>query len=76
MARRKRTYDTIQDWMEATGTNTTELARLIGCKKSHMSLVLRKSRRCSLDLALRLSKVTGVSIETIAEWPSEYRKSA
>lgn len=60
--------------MAATGTNQRALARLVGCKQSHLSNVLSKSRRCSLQLALKLMRVTNVPIESIAEWPPEYEE--
>lgn len=58
--------------MDATGTNQTELARLVGIDQSHLCNILRKSRRCSLPVALKLARVTNVPIETIAEWPADY----
>lgn len=58
--------------MDATGTNQAELARLVGIDQSHLSNILRKSRRCSLPVALKLSQVTNVPIEIIAEWPGHY----
>jgi antitoxin component HigA of HigAB toxin-antitoxin module len=78
MARLKtrRAYRNLRDWMDATGTNQAELAKLAGIKPPHMSNILSKSRRCSLHLALKLSKLTNVPIEEIAAWPSEYEKSA
>lgn len=62
--------------MVATGTNQKKLAALIGIDQSHLSNVLSKSRRCSLDVALKLSRITNVPIEIIAAWPPEYEKSA
>lgn len=70
-----KSYPTIQAWMEATGTNQTELARRVGINQSHLSNILRRSRRASLYVALRLSKLTGVPIEVIAEWPHEYEEA-
>jgi len=60
--------------MVATGTNQRALAAKVGCKQSHLSNVLSKSRRCSLYLALRLMQVTNVPIENIAAWPPEYEE--
>jgi antitoxin component HigA of HigAB toxin-antitoxin module len=74
MPRNKRPYRTVQEWMAATGTNQCALARRVGCKQSHLSNVLSKSRRCSLYLALKLSQVTNVPIESIAGWPPEYEE--
>jgi len=71
----RRPYATVQAWQDATGTNNVRLAKQLGITESHLSNVLRKSRRCSLALALKLSKITNVPIETIAEWPSEYEET-
>ena len=70
----RRAFQSVQDWQVATGTNNARLARMLGCTESHLSNVLRKSRRCSLALALKLSKISHVPIETIAEWPPEYEE--
>ncbi len=72
----RRPFRSVREWQEATGTNNRRLAKLIGCKPAHLSNVLSKSRRCSLALALKLSHVTNVPIETIADWPPKYEKSA
>jgi len=75
MSKKRRAYPSVQAWMEATGTNQTVLASKIGCKQSHLSNVLRKSRRCSLYLGLRLSHLTNVPLENIVEWPPKYEES-
>lgn len=67
-------YKSVQAWQEATGTNNARLAKQLGCTESHLSNVLRKSRRCSLGLALKLSKIANVPVESIAEWPPEYEE--
>jgi antitoxin component HigA of HigAB toxin-antitoxin module len=74
--RTRRAYPTLQAWMDATGTNQQELARLVGIKQPHMCNILRKSRRCSLFIALKLSRITNVPIENIVEWPAEYGEVA
>jgi hypothetical protein len=62
--------------MEAKGVNGTRLLQLLKARrgrvlsKGHLSDVLRRSRRCSLGLALDLSAITGVSVEAIAKWPA------
>lgn len=62
-------YKSLQDWMERTGTNQTELGRRAGITKSHLSMILKGSRRCSLAKALVLSRITGVPVEKLAAWP-------
>jgi len=64
-----RPYASLQDWLERTGTNQSALAKLVGIKPPHMSMILKGSRRCSLMLALKLSHVTGVPVENLTEWP-------
>lgn len=61
--------------MDETGTNSQELARRVGISPQHMSNILRKSRRASLGVALKLSQITNVPIETIAEWPPKYEEA-
>lgn len=75
MAKRfRRAYPTVQAWMEATGTNQSELAKQLGISEPHLSNILSKSRRCSLYVALKITKVTNVPIESIVEWPASYEK--
>ena len=71
MAKNKndRPYASLQDWLERTGTNQAALAKLVGIKSPHMSMLLKGSRRCSIVLALKLSHVTGVPVENLVEWP-------
>jgi plasmid maintenance system antidote protein VapI len=64
----KRHYDSLHDWLERTGTPVQTLARLAGMDRTHLSRVLTHSRRCSLDAALRLHRVTGVPVEKLVEW--------
>lgn len=70
----RRAYPSVQAWMEATGTNQTRLAKQIGISEPHLSNILSKSRRCSLQVALKISKLTNVPIESLVEWPSSYEK--
>lgn len=74
--RTRRAYPSVQAWMDATGTNQVELAKLVGIQQSHLSNILRKSRRASLNVALKLSQITNVPIEIIAEWPAKYDGAA
>lgn len=76
MVRKNRlhTPQTIQEWMERTGTNGTQLLEMLrqrGCPMSagHLSNILKKSRRCSLVKAVVLSEITGVPVKNMIEWP-------
>lgn len=64
----KPVYSSLQDWMERTGTNQKQLARLARLSEPHLSRILTRSRRCSLDVALRLQHITGVPVENLVVW--------
>lgn len=53
--------------MDATYTTQEELAALLGISQSHLSNILRKARSCSAELAIRLSRITGVPLEIVLE---------
>lgn len=55
----------IRDLMRRRGLNITELAKLVGVERSHMSNILAGRRKPSIDLALRLSRVLGVTVNTL-----------
>lgn len=68
------TAETLNDWMERTGTSAAELGRLMSkmghpVSKTTLSLMLKGSRRVSLAKALALHAITGVSIESLTRWP-------
>jgi plasmid maintenance system antidote protein VapI len=71
----RRAYANVHDWMAATGTNQKELARRLAISEPHLSNILSKSRRCSLYVALKISKETNVPIESLVEWPASYEKA-
>lgn len=72
---KRRTYPSLQAWMEGTGTNGQKLAKLAGLDPTHLSMILSGSRRCSLEKALRLHEVTGVPVENLVRWLVRDRKS-
>jgi plasmid maintenance system antidote protein VapI len=72
---KRKPYATVQEWMERTGTSTDKLAKLARIDRSHLSKILSRSRRCSLEKALRLSMVTSVPVETLIRWMADGRDS-
>jgi len=69
MARRKRrSYRNLHDYLDRTGHTQRWLGRQVGIKDSHISDVLRGSRMCSLDVALDLSRLTGIPVEKLLPW--------
>lgn len=75
----KRTYKSLIDFMERTGTNHTRLLARVNEKLAAasrpplspqlFSMMLRGSRRCSRENAWALYVVTGVSMEELTRWP-------
>ena len=61
----KRPYENIHDWMERTGTNQTALAKMVRIRRSMLCKILSRQRRCSLENALKLAGISGVSVEKL-----------
>jgi transcriptional regulator with XRE-family HTH domain len=53
-------------WLEATGHTQKELAEMAGISQQHMANVIRKTRICSFAVALKLSRICNVPLESIA----------
>lgn len=73
--RTRKPPQTLQDWMERTGTSTSALARKAQISQPHMSRILTGSRRCSLEKAIRLFLVTGVPVQNLCRWPVHDHKA-
>ena len=71
----KARYKTLHDYLDRTGTNQTQLIRLVreqtGCTISPalLSMILRGSRRCSRWNAFAIHIVTGVPMDELTRWP-------
>ena len=68
-------YNSLQEYMERTGTSARRLLELVRAETGHIispamfSYILRGSRRCSRYNAFALHVVTGVPIDAMTEWP-------
>lgn len=62
---KKRPYADLWDYMERTGTSAVKLAQMTGIGEAHMRRICTRSRKCSLEKALILARVTGVSVENL-----------
>ncbi len=70
-------YETLQDYMEGTGTNATRLCELANAKlrgeqrmsRALFGMILSGARRCSGEKAWALHQITGVSMEELTRWP-------
>lgn len=65
--RSKRAFPTVQAWLAATGTSQQDLAKCLGISQSHLSNILGGNRRASAPLALAISQMTNVPIETLIQ---------
>jgi transcriptional regulator with XRE-family HTH domain len=52
-------------WLKQNGIKQVELARLLRCSEPTVSLILKGERLPSRSLARRISKTTGLSLETV-----------
>lgn len=75
MAKIKRAFPSVQAWMEATGTNQSELAQRLGVSQPHLCNVLSKTRKASLTLAFRISRLTNVPVEAIVDIDATFADS-
>lgn len=73
----KRPYESLNDWMERTGTNNTRLLAMVKDKTGHtispalLSMILKRSRRCSRFNAFALHMVTGLDMDILTQWKDE-----
>jgi len=68
----KRAPKSLHEWLDRTGRTQKWLAQQIGVTDAHISMLLRGSRRCSVEKAIRLSKLTGVAVENLVAWPRRH----
>lgn len=57
----------VRGWMARTGRTQASLASELGVSTSFLSSVINGHKRCSLDLALRLSQLSALPVSLIAE---------
>lgn len=63
--KRRIAYATLSDYLEAEGLQQQELAKRAQITEGHLSLILRGERTPSLPLALKLSKIANVPVESL-----------
>jgi transcriptional regulator with XRE-family HTH domain len=61
----RRPYATVQAWMDANGFSQLEASKRIGCSSSHLCNILRKHKRVSGRLAVRIAKAANVPLESL-----------
>lgn len=68
---RKQSYTSLAEYLKRTGTTQAALAARLGCSQSRVSKWVNGFRLPRPAMALRLSKVTGVSLEALTRARSE-----
>ena len=56
----------LKTWRIERRMTLIELGAKLGVKAPHLSLIEARKRRCSLDLAIRTWRLTGIPIEQLA----------
>ena len=56
----------LKTWRIEQRMTLIELGAKLGVKAPHLSLIEARKRRCSLDLAIRTWRLTGIPIEQLA----------
>lgn len=59
-------YTSLRAFLKATGTTQEQLAAQVGVRQGLISKYVRGAQMPRLPMALRLSKLTGVSLEALA----------
>jgi transcriptional regulator with XRE-family HTH domain len=63
--KRRRAYPTLAAYIEGERVNQTTLAKRAKITQGHLSLIISGDRTPSLALALRLSQIANVPVETL-----------
>lgn len=58
-------YRTLAEYLKGTGTSQAQFAATLGVDRSYVSLIASGERQPALDLALRISRLTGVPVESL-----------
>jgi plasmid maintenance system antidote protein VapI len=61
----KRRYDSLNEFLEATGKTQGWLASELRISRSYVSLLVSGQRQPALSLALEIATLTGVALESL-----------
>jgi transcriptional regulator with XRE-family HTH domain len=61
-------YGSLEEWLLRTNTPRHILAEMAGISPQALSGFLRLNQRVSVMRAMRLSKITGIPVESLVEW--------
>lgn len=60
----------LREWRKSNGKTLTDLADIVKVRASHLSEIENGNNEPSLDLAVKLSQVTGIDIAKFSGWRS------
>lgn len=63
--KRKTAYATLADYIERESVNQSVLAKKLKITQGHLSLIISGQRTPSLPLALKLSRIANVPVESL-----------
>ncbi|HMJ82295.1 MAG TPA: helix-turn-helix transcriptional regulator [Vicinamibacterales bacterium] len=63
--KRKRAYLTLADYLESEGVDQRTLAKKAGTTQPNISMIKNRQRSASLGLALKLSRIANVPVESL-----------
>lgn len=58
-------YETLSQYMEATGEKQQDFADKIGISQPHLNQIISGNKRPSPEVAARIEKLTGVSFRSL-----------
>jgi DNA-binding XRE family transcriptional regulator len=65
--RPRRPFATLRVYFDQTGTKQADIAADVGISEAHMSNIISGRRKPSVDLACKISALTNVPVEAIAQ---------
>jgi transcriptional regulator with XRE-family HTH domain len=63
--KRRKAYPTLHDFLEQEGITQQDLAKKAEIGQPHLSLILKGERTPSLPLALKLSRIANIPVESL-----------
>ena len=65
MVNRQRAFQSLAEYLEKTHTRQEDFAVRVGVSPAYISLIVGSHRRPSLELAIRISEVANIPIESL-----------
>ena len=63
----------LRAWLKNNDCNQGQLASMLGVSQGHLSAVMKGRRPVTLDIAIKLSVITGLAVERLCSDPEALR---